>query len=74
MPGWIVKNLLRLLSGQWKFFKLAKNNERNGFLPCSLSAVRAGNEINQGFKKKIFDASQVVNGLSEKIITQKSCY
>lgn len=36
------------------------------------SAVRAGNEINQNFKKQIFDASQVVNGLSEKIITQKS--
>jgi tape measure domain-containing protein len=50
--------------------QLAKNTKELDSLVTS--AVRAGNEINQGFKKKIFDASQVVNGLSEKIITQKS--
>jgi hypothetical protein len=49
--------------------QLAKNTKELDSLVTS--AVRAGNEINQGFKKKIFDASQVVNGLSEKIITQK---
>lgn len=50
--------------------QLAKNTKELDSLV--LSAVRASNEINQGFKKKIFDASQVVNGLSEKIIAQKS--
>lgn len=50
--------------------QLAKNTKELDSLVTS--AVRAGNEINQGFKKKIFDASQVVNGLSEKIITQKA--
>lgn len=50
--------------------QLAKNTKELDSLVAS--AVRAGNEINQGFKKKIFDASQVVNGFSEKIIAQKS--
>ena len=50
--------------------QLAKNTKDLDSLV--VSAVRAGNEINQGFKKKIFDASQVVNGFSEKIIAQKS--
>ena len=50
--------------------QLAKNTKELDSLV--VSAVRAGNEINQGFKKKIFDASQVVNGFSEKIIAQKS--
>ena len=50
--------------------QLAKNTKELDSLVTS--AVCAGNEINQGFKKKIFDASQVVNGLSEKIITQKA--
>ena len=49
--------------------QLAKNTKELDSLV--VSAVRAGNEINQGFKKKIFDTSQVVNGLSEKIINQK---
>ena len=35
-------------------------------------AAKAGAEIDGKFKKKIFDASQVVNGLTEKIISQKS--
>ncbi len=30
------------------------------------NAAKAGAEMENGFKKKIFDASQVVNGLSEK--------
>ena len=50
--------------------QLAKNTKELDSLV--VSAVRAGNEINQGFKKKIFDASQVVNGFSEKIIAQKA--
>ena len=34
-------------------------------------AAKAGAKIEGGFKKKIFDASQVVNGLSEKITLQR---
>ncbi len=35
-------------------------------------AAKAGAEIENGFKKKIYDASQTVNGLSEKIIAQRA--
>lgn len=35
-------------------------------------AARAGVEIENGFKKKIFEASQSVNGFTEKIIAQKA--
>lgn len=35
-------------------------------------AAKAGSEIENGFKKKIYDASQTVNGLSEKIIAQRA--
>lgn len=35
-------------------------------------AAQAGAEMEQGFKKKIFDASQVVNGFTQKIIEQKA--
>lgn len=42
--------------------------EMNGFVS---EAAQAGTAIEGGFKKKIFDASQSVNGLSEKIIAQK---
>lgn len=35
------------------------------------NAAKAGAEMENGFKKKIFDASQVVNGLSEKITFQR---
>lgn len=35
-------------------------------------AAKAGTEIENGFKKKIYDASQTVNGLSEKIIAQRA--
>ena len=35
-------------------------------------AAKVGAEIDGKFKKKIFDASQTVNGLTEKIIAQKS--
>ena len=35
-------------------------------------AAKAGAEIEGNFKKKIFDASQTVNGLTEKIIAQKA--
>ena len=35
------------------------------------NAAKAGAEMETGFKRKIFDASQVVNGLSEKITFQR---
>lgn len=35
-------------------------------------AAKAGTVIEGGFKKKIFDASQTVNGFTEKIIAQKA--
>lgn len=36
------------------------------------NAAKAGAEMEMGFKKKIFDASQSVNGFTEKIIAQKN--
>lgn len=36
------------------------------------NAAKAGAEMEMGFKKKIFDASQSVNGFMEKIIAQKN--
>lgn len=50
--------------------QLAKNTKELDSLVTS--AVRAGNEINQNFKKQIFDTSQAVNEFSEKIIAQKA--
>ena len=35
------------------------------------NAAKAGAEMETGFKRKIFDASQVVNGFTEKILAQK---
>lgn len=35
-------------------------------------AAKAGAEMENGFKRKIFDASQSVNGFTEKIIAQKN--
>ena len=35
-------------------------------------AAKTGAEMENGFKKKIYDASQTVNGLSEKIIAQRA--
>lgn len=36
------------------------------------SAAKVGAEMETGFKRKIFDASQAVNGFTEKIIVQKT--
>lgn len=36
------------------------------------SAAKVGVEMETGFKRKIFDASQAVNGFTEKIIAQKT--
>jgi tape measure domain-containing protein len=36
------------------------------------SAAKVGAEMETGFKRKIFDASQAVNGFTEKIIAQKT--
>lgn len=50
--------------------QLAISNQRLDELVTN--AAKAGAEIEMGFKKKIFDASQSVNGFTEKIITQKT--
>lgn len=36
------------------------------------SAAKVGAEMETGFKRKIFDASQAINGFTEKIIAQKT--
>lgn len=41
------------------------------FNNLTTEAVQAGAKIESGFKKRIFDAQQVVNGLSEEIIKQR---
>lgn len=50
--------------------QLAISNQRLDELVTN--AAKAGAEIEMGFKKKIFDASQSVNGFAEKIIAQKA--
>lgn len=50
--------------------QLAASNQRLDELVAN--AAKAGAEMETGFKKKIFDASQVVNGFTEKIIAQKA--
>lgn len=50
--------------------QLAISNQRLDELVTN--AAKAGAEMEMGFKKKIFDASQSVNGFTEKIITQKT--
>ena len=45
---------------------------RQEFVRLTTEAAKAGAEIENGFKKKIYDASQTVNGLSEKIIAQRA--
>ncbi len=49
--------------------QLAVSNQRLDELVTN--AAKAGAEMETGFKRKIFDASQVVNGLSEKITFQR---
>lgn len=50
--------------------QLAVSNQKLDELVTN--AAKAGAEIEMRFKKKIFDASQSVNGFTEKIITQKT--
>jgi tape measure domain-containing protein len=50
--------------------QLAASNQRLDELVTN--AAKAGAEMETGFKRKIFDASQSVNGFTEKIIAQKS--
>lgn len=50
--------------------QLAASNQRLDELVAN--AAKAGAEMETGFKKKIFDASQTVNGFTEKIIAQKA--
>ena len=50
--------------------QLAVSNQKLDELVTN--AAKAGAEMEMGFKKKIFDASQSVNGFTEKIITQKT--
>lgn len=49
--------------------QLAASNQKLDELVTN--AAKAGAEMETGFKRKIFDASQVVNGLSEKITFQR---
>lgn len=49
--------------------QLAASNQRLDELVTN--AAKAGAEMETGFKRKIFDVSQVVNGLSEKITFQR---
>jgi tape measure domain-containing protein len=49
--------------------QLAASNQRLDELVTN--AAKAGAEMETGFKRKIFDASQAVNGLSEKITFQR---
>ena len=50
--------------------QLATSNQRLDELVTN--AAKAGAEMETGFKRKIFDASQVVNGFTEKILAQKA--
>lgn len=50
--------------------QLAASNQRLDELVTN--AAKAGAEMETGFKRKIFDASQAVNGFTEKIIAQKA--
>lgn len=50
--------------------QLAASNQKLDELVTN--AAKAGAEMEGSFKKKIFDASQSVNGLTEKIIAQKA--
>lgn len=49
--------------------QLAKNTKE--FDSLIISAAKAGNEMEQGFKRKIFDSSMTVNRLSEDILNTK---
>lgn len=50
--------------------QLAASNQRLDKLVTN--AAKAGAEMETGFKRKIFDASQAVNGFTEKILAQKA--
>lgn len=50
--------------------QLAASNQRLDELVTN--AAKAGAEMETGFKRKIFDTSQVVNGFTEKILAQKA--
>lgn len=50
--------------------QLAASNQRLDELLTN--AAKAGAEMETGFKRKIFDASQAVNGFTEKILAQKA--
>lgn len=47
-------------------------SSRREFVKLTTEAAKAGAVIESDFKKKIYDASQTVNGFTEKIITQKN--
>lgn len=50
--------------------QLAKNTKELDIMV--LAAAKAGNELEQNFKKKIFDGSMAVNDFTEEIIKQKA--
>jgi len=47
-------------------------SSRQEFNKLTVEAAKAGAVMENGFKKKIYDASQTVNGLTEKIIAQRA--
>ena len=75
-----IEKLKRELKGMDAMQSPAAFNTLNAQLSTSIKrmdelvteAAKAGAEMEQGFKKKIFDASQTVNGFTEKIIAQKA--
>ena len=71
-----LKNTLKMMNGAQspRAFETLNNKlseTTNKMHSMVAEAAKAGAEIEGGFKKKIFDASQVVNGLSEKITLQR---
>lgn len=45
---------------------------KSKFTELATEAAKAGAAMESGFKKKVYEASQVINGYTEKIIEQKS--
>ena len=71
-----LKNTLKTMNGAQspRAFETLNNKlseATNKMHSMVAEAAKAGAEIEGSFKKKIFDASQVVNGLSEKITLQR---
>lgn len=55
-----------------KALEMQLASTRQQMMGLVTEAAKTGAEMENGFKKKIYDASQTVNGLSEKIIAQRA--